>query len=92
MAMRGLSRTLAPRGIAVGIYHPGGVDTRMLREAVGQTQAEAEAGIESGAPFPSASKPLSTEESVGQLMARIAELDMARSGDFISYDGQPLPW
>lgn len=92
MAMRGLSRTLAPRGIAVGIYHPGGVDTRMLREAIGQKQAEAEAAIESGAPFPGAFKPLTPVESVAQLIARIAELDMARSGTFISYDGSALPW
>ena len=92
MASRGLSKTLAPRGIAVGIYHPGGVDTRMLREAMGQPQAEAQAAIESGAPFPGAFKPLSPEDSVRQLIARIDELDLARSGTFLSYDGQTLPW
>ncbi|MDX2221956.1 MAG: SDR family oxidoreductase [Rhodospirillaceae bacterium] len=92
MAMRGLSKTLAPRGIAVGIYHPGGVDTRMLREAMGMTRAAAEESLEQGAAFPGSFKPLTPEDSVAQLIVRIDGLTMDTSGNFVAYDGQALPW
>ncbi|MBM3515417.1 MAG: SDR family NAD(P)-dependent oxidoreductase, partial [Alphaproteobacteria bacterium] len=91
MAMRGLSQTVKPRGIAVGIYHPGGVDTRMLREAFGMSQDVAEVAAERGDALPGNFKALTTEESVSQLMARFADLSLETSGTFISYDSRPLP-
>lgn len=36
--------------------------------------------------------PLAPPESVAALRARIAELDEARSGTFVRYDGTPVPW
>jgi NAD(P)-dependent dehydrogenase (short-subunit alcohol dehydrogenase family) len=36
--------------------------------------------------------PLAVRESVAGLMRRIAELDLRRSGEFINWDGKPLPW
>lgn len=91
--MKVLAEQMRPRGVSVGIYMPGGVDTRMLREAVGMTQAEAEAAVDRGEAFPTGSfKPLSTEQSVTALMARIAELDQAKSGKFLNFDGAELPW
>jgi len=92
MAMKSLAETLRPQGIAVGIYMPGGVDTRMLREAFGMNQKDAEADMEAGKAFPAAFKPLSPEESVKALIARLNELDLAKSGKFINYDGSELPW
>jgi len=91
--MKALADHMRGQGISVGIYMPGGVDTRMLREAVGVPQAEAEAAVARGDAFPLASfKPLTTEQSVSALIARIGELDQSTSGKFLNFDGAELPW
>jgi NAD(P)-dependent dehydrogenase (short-subunit alcohol dehydrogenase family) len=70
MAMAALASDLAPRGIAVGVYCPGWVRTRM------------------GGPR----APLTPEESIRGLRARIASLDAGTSGRFFLHDGTELPW
>jgi NAD(P)-dependent dehydrogenase (short-subunit alcohol dehydrogenase family) len=70
MAMAALATDLAPRGIAIGVYCPGWVQT-----AMGGPRA-----------------PLTPQQSIAGLRARIAELDAARSGRFFLYDGTELPW
>lgn len=89
MAMKGVAERVRSQGIAVGIFMPGGVDTRMLRQAFGLSQTEAEEredfdyrGFD----------PLSPEESVSAMRATIERLDLTRSGMFQNYDGSELPW
>lgn len=64
---RNLATDLKPEGIAVGIYHPGWVQTDMGGSAAEIAPAEAAAG----------------------LRARIAALDLATTGCFETWDGQP---
>jgi NAD(P)-dependent dehydrogenase (short-subunit alcohol dehydrogenase family) len=65
-----LSDALRARGIAVGIYHPGWVQTDMG----GGTAA------------------ITVEASAMGLWDRFEALDMARTGAFETYDGQPHPF
>ena len=67
---RNLAVDLAPRGIAVGIYHPGWVRTDM---------GGAGAAID-------------TDTAVAGLRARFAQLSLANTGAFLTYDGQPHPF
>ncbi len=67
---RNLATDLAPEAIAVGIYHPGWVQTDMGGEA---------ADIDIAA-------------SVSGLMDRFADLDLARTGCFETWDGQTHPY
>lgn len=69
MAARSLAVDLRERGIAVGIFHPGMVATRM-------TDFD---GIEPAV-------------AARNLIARIDELDMSSSGEFLHAEGRPLPW
>ena len=89
MAMRGTAMRLKDQGIAVAIFHPGGVDTRMLREAFGMTQAEAEATEDFDY---RGFTPLSTTDSVSQMIATIESLSLDSSGDFVRYDGDTMRW
>ena len=89
MAMRGTAMRLKDRGIAVGIFHPGAVDTRMLRQAVGLTKKEAEAAVDFDY---GRFTPLTPEESVSQMIATTAGLTVDRSGEFIRYDGGAMSW
>ncbi len=89
MAMRGTAMRLKDRGITVGIFSPGGVDTRMLRQAFGLPKAEAEAAEDFDY---SGFTPLTTEQSVSQMRATIGTWDLSRSGNFLNYDGKDLPW
>jgi NAD(P)-dependent dehydrogenase (short-subunit alcohol dehydrogenase family) len=89
MAMRGTAMRLKEQGIAVGIFMPGAVDTRMLREAFSMAQAEAEASDDFDY---GGFTPLTTEDSVSQMIATISGLTLARSGDFLNYDGSTIPW
>ena len=67
---------------------PGRVNTRMLRRAFGATtETEQDSNFDFGNVVP-----LTVEQSVNQLRARIAELDTKKSGVFLNYDGQKLPW
>ncbi|SLN35712.1 C-factor [Roseovarius gaetbuli] len=63
---RNLAVDLAPKGIAVGIYHPGWVRTDMGGDAAA----------------------ISVEEAAQGLVERFAELDLADTGCFRTYDGQ----
>lgn len=38
------------------------------------------------------SAPLTTEESIGYMIATMHRLTAEYSGLFLNYDGQPLPW
>lgn len=89
MAMRGTAMRLKEQGIAVAIFMPGAVDTRMLREAVGLTQEEAEAATEYDY---ERFQPLTTEQSVSQMIATLDDLTLDRTGDFLNYDGGTIPW
>ncbi|NKB44480.1 MAG: SDR family NAD(P)-dependent oxidoreductase [Alphaproteobacteria bacterium] len=89
MAMRGTAMRLKSRGIAIAIFMPGAVDTRMLREAVGLTQAEAEAATNYDY---KRFKPLTTKESISQMIETLDQLTLDRSGDFLNYDGRTIPW
>ncbi|MGB1876611.1 MAG: SDR family oxidoreductase [Rhodospirillaceae bacterium] len=89
MAMRGTAMRLKDRGIAVAIFMPGAVDTRMLREAVGLTQEEAEAATDYDY---KRFKPLTTKESVSQMISTLDALTLDLSGDFLNYDGKTIPW
>ncbi len=88
MAMKNMSLTLNNKGILVGIYMPGAVNTRMLRRAFGATRTtENDPDFDFGKFIP-----LSPEESVSQLRQRIAELSIKSSGIFINYEGREIPW
>lgn len=89
MAMRGTAMRLKEQGIAVAIFMPGAVDTRMLREAVGLTQEEAEAATDYDY---KRFDPLTTEQSVSQMIATLDGLTLDRTGDFLNYDGGAIPW
>ncbi|MBC7138410.1 MAG: SDR family NAD(P)-dependent oxidoreductase [Defluviimonas sp.] len=67
---RNLATDLKPERIAVGIYHPGWVQTDMGGASADITPAEAAVG----------------------LRARIAALDLATTGCFETWDGQPHPF
>jgi len=64
---RNLASDLAPEGIAVGIYHPGWVQTDMGGAAASIT----------------------THQSRDGLVQRFAELSVATTGCFLTWDGQP---
>jgi len=90
MAMRGIAMNLKERGVIVGILHPGGVNTRMLRQSYGRmSPQEAEAAVDFE--FPGFT-PMMPEDSVTKMIRTIESLDLDRSGDFLRYDGAPLPW
>ncbi|MCG6901087.1 MAG: SDR family NAD(P)-dependent oxidoreductase [Rhodobacter sp.] len=67
---RNLARDLQPDGIAVGIYHPGWVQTDMG----------------------GAGASITVDESRDGLMARFADLSIAKSGVFENWDGRPHPF
>lgn len=89
MAMRGTAMRLKDQGIAVAIFHPGGVDTRMLREAFGMSQADAEVATDFDY---RGFTPLTTEDSVSQMRATVAGLTLEQSGEFLRYDGSAVRW
>ncbi len=89
MAMRGTAMRLKEDGISVGIFHPGGVDTRMLREAFGLSQAEAEANEDYDY---RGFTPLSPQDSVAQMRAVITGLNAENTGSFLRYDGDTVRW
>jgi NAD(P)-dependent dehydrogenase (short-subunit alcohol dehydrogenase family) len=67
---RTLAAELAPRGVAVGAYHPGWVRTDMGGGAADVAAADSAAG----------------------LLARFDTLDLATTGIYESYRGEPLPF
>jgi NAD(P)-dependent dehydrogenase (short-subunit alcohol dehydrogenase family) len=77
MAMKILAAEVRGRGVVVGIIHPGGVDTEMLRSAYG------------GKPVASAQTP---DQSVSGMVKVIDGLTQANSDQVIGHDGKPIPW
>lgn len=65
-----LAKDLAPRGIAVGVFHPGLVATEMI----------------------GGHGDISPDVAAQRLLARIDELTLASSGEFVHSNGEPLPW
>jgi NAD(P)-dependent dehydrogenase (short-subunit alcohol dehydrogenase family) len=67
---RNLAVDLRPEGIAVGIYHPGWVQTDM-----GGSEAT-----------------IDVDTSATGLMDRFDALDLSNTGEFVAYDGAPIPF
>jgi NAD(P)-dependent dehydrogenase (short-subunit alcohol dehydrogenase family) len=92
LLMRNLAIELAPRGIVVGLFNPGLVDTRGILK------------LKPGDPVPDEFAPLmpliqkgvfkliTPEESVTAMRGLIDRLTPEQSGKFLNYDGVALPW
>jgi NAD(P)-dependent dehydrogenase (short-subunit alcohol dehydrogenase family) len=90
--MHNLALDVAKRGIIVGLINPGLVDTRgVLDLKPGESPPEEFAAL---MPLIRAGKIqlITPEESVTAMLKLIDELTPARSGVFLNYDGQTLPW
>ncbi|MDH4023180.1 MAG: SDR family oxidoreductase [Gammaproteobacteria bacterium] len=90
--MHNLALDVAQRGIIVGLINPGLVDTRgVLNLKPGQSPPEEFAAL---MPLIRAGKIrlITPEESVTAMLELIDGLTPARSGVFLNYDGQTLPW
>jgi len=92
LLMHNLALDVAKRGILVGLINPGLVDTRgILTLKPGEAPPEEFAAlmplIRSGK-----IKLITPEESVTAMVKLIDGLTPARSGVFLNYDGQTLPW
>jgi NAD(P)-dependent dehydrogenase (short-subunit alcohol dehydrogenase family) len=77
MAMKTLAAEVRERGVIVGIVHPGGVDTDMLRAAYG------------GKSPASARTP---DQAVAGMVRVIDGLTLDNSDQVMGYDGKPFPW
>jgi NAD(P)-dependent dehydrogenase (short-subunit alcohol dehydrogenase family) len=77
MCLKGLALELHDQGIVVGLIAPGGVDTDMLRQAVGSERA---------------AKALRPGQSVSGMIKVIDGLTQANSDKPFNYDGAVLPW
>jgi NAD(P)-dependent dehydrogenase (short-subunit alcohol dehydrogenase family) len=77
MCMKGLASELHDQGIIVGLVAPGGVDTDMLRQAVGAERA---------------AKALRPSQSVAGMIKVIDGLTQANSDKPLNYNGTVLPW
>ena len=92
MLMHGVALDVADRGIVVGIVNPGLVDTRNIM------------ALKPGDPVPDefvpvmplirsgALKLITPAESVAAMIRLIDGLTPEQSGQFLNYDGQPMPW
>jgi NAD(P)-dependent dehydrogenase (short-subunit alcohol dehydrogenase family) len=92
MLMHNLSVDLKPRGVMVLIVNPGLVDTRgVLTRKPGDPIPEEFApvmpAIESGQ-----LKLMTTTESVAGMLALLDRATPELSGQFVNFDGTPLPW
>ena len=77
MAMKILSAEVRERGVTVGIVHPGGVDTEMLRS------------VFDGKPQTQAQKP---DDAALKIVAVIDTLTMENVDQVWGYDGKVIPW
>lgn len=92
LLMHNLALDVAGRGILVGIVNPGLVDTRgVMQLKPGDTPPEEFAAL---MPLIRAGKIklITPAESVTAMVKLIDGLTPARSGVFLNYDGQTLPW
>jgi NAD(P)-dependent dehydrogenase (short-subunit alcohol dehydrogenase family) len=92
MLMHNLAVDLKPRGITVLIVNPGLVDTRgVLTRKPGDPIPEEFApvmpAIESGQ-----LKLMTTTDSVTGMLALLDRATPELSGQFLNFDGTPLPW
>jgi NAD(P)-dependent dehydrogenase (short-subunit alcohol dehydrogenase family) len=92
MLMHNLAIDLKPRGIKVLIVNPGLVDTRgILKRKPGDPVPEEFAAvmpaIESGA-----IRLMTTTASVTAMLDLLDRATPEQAGQFLNYDGQPLPW
>ena len=76
MAMLKLQADVRDRGIKVGIFSPGLVNTRMLRETG----------------YRGRRRPIEPEVSVAGLIQRIEELTAENAATHFAYDGRTIPW
>lgn len=77
MAMKILAAEVRERGVVVGIVHPGGVDTEMLRS------------VYDGKPQPQAQRP---DEAALKIVGVIDTLTKDNVDQVWGYDGKVLPW
>ena len=77
MAMKILAAEVRERGVIVGIIHPGGVDTDMLRSVFG------------GKPQPNANTP---DQSAAGIIKVIDGLTLDNSDQVMGFDGKAIPW
>jgi NAD(P)-dependent dehydrogenase (short-subunit alcohol dehydrogenase family) len=77
MAMKILAAEVRERGVIVGIVHPGGVDTQMLRSVFG------------GKPQPQAQRP---DEAAVRVVGVIDTLNKDNMDQVWGYDGKVIPW
>ena len=92
LLMHNLALDVAKRGIIVGLVNPGLVDTRgVLNLKPGESPPEEFATL---LPLIRTGKIqlITPEESVKAMLELIDGLTPARSGVFLNYDGQTLPW
>jgi NAD(P)-dependent dehydrogenase (short-subunit alcohol dehydrogenase family) len=90
--MHNLALDVAKRGIIVGLINPGLVDTRgVLKLKPGESPPEEFAAL---MPLIRAGKLqlITPEASVTAMLELIDGLTPARSGVFLNYDGQTMPW
>jgi len=92
MLMHNLAVDLKPRGIKVLLVNPGLVDTRGVMnrkpgDPVPEEFAAVMPAIESGQ-----LRLMTTTESVTGMLALLDRATLEQSGQFLNYDGTPLPW
>lgn len=89
---RNLSLDLKARGIIVGIVNPGLTDTRGLLDLApddpGPEDLRHVVKLVRAGVIPL----LRASESVPAMMRLIDAWTLAKTGEFLNYDGQPLPW
>ena len=77
MAMKTLAAEVRDRGVIVGIVHPGGADTDMLRAAYGGKS-------------PATAK--TPDQVAAGMVKMIDQLTMENYDQIMGYDGKPLAW
>ncbi|MDG2243095.1 MAG: SDR family oxidoreductase [Rhodospirillaceae bacterium] len=89
MAIRGIGKRLENQGIAVIVFMPGLVETRMLRQTFGLPLEEAETAEN----FDYRDLPtITATQSVSGMIPLIDGLSLETSGRFLNYDGNEIPW
>ena len=76
MAMLKLQADVRDRGIKVGIFSPGLVNTRMLQQTG----------------YRGRRRPIEPEASVAALIERIEDLTAENAATHIAYNGRTIPW
>jgi NAD(P)-dependent dehydrogenase (short-subunit alcohol dehydrogenase family) len=77
MAMKTLQADVRERGVIVGITHPGGADTDLLRAAYGGKS-------------PATAK--TADQVVAGMVTAIDSMTLENSDQVVGWDGKVLPW